>query len=241
MAGSTRQEWLNANAHRAFPFEENGDFSCAGGGSLPLCAILDARVCSFSDDASREFRLSSVEISGGRVKACFVSGDDAYVLYGNGCQTLNSDEMSFRVTFCSQGDLSGLDGRYVLVNPPRLLPGRVMHVPHGIGVDTLECSGSVAVGTVRVADGHNTELDVADNSLRLRIVSGGGRGPVCPKPEERVYGGSVLYYLNGQKADSDGSIWITGSDGVTVTTGEYRGIPAVFVSTSAVVDNFMYR
>ena len=132
-------------------------------------------------------------------------------------------------------------GDFPLLSPVRLLSSRILSIPYGIGVDTLTCGDVTGTGKVRVANGHNTELDISGRNLRLRVVKNGGTGPKCPDPKGEICYGRVLYFLDGQKADSDGSIWVKSSDGISTSTGTYKGIPAIFVKTSATIDSFMYR
>jgi len=240
MAGSTRQEWLNQNAYRAFPFEEDSDFSCSGGKTLPSSVVLDARVCMFGDRNSDVFLKSASVSEDGSVRLVLEAFDrDVHV---SSERFIESDgEMSIRITYGDRESMSRLHGEYVLLSPARMLRSRVLSVPYGIGVDTLSCGGTTSVGTVKTVDGHNTELDVYGNALRLKVLRGAGKGQICPDLRNEICHGRVLYYLNGQKSDSDGSIWIKGDDGVSVSSGTYKGIPAVFIKTSATIDSFMYR
>ena len=240
MAGSAGQEWLDRNAHRAFPFEEDSDFSCENGSVLPTGLVLDARACLFGPSGKRDVFMDFAAVSDGTVGIGLTCGGVPMdVLWSRGGTAFaTSGDVSVRVTFCDGAALSAMAGEYRLRKPARLLPCRVLSVPCGIGVDELRCGGMSAAGTVRVASGHNTELGVRGDSLVLEVREGIGKGRSCPGDMKPA---GALYCLNGQKVDSDGSIWIAGSDGVVVTTGEYKGIPAVFVSTSAVVNNFMYR
>lgn len=242
MSGRTRSEWLNRNAYRAFPFEENSDFSCKDGRTLPLGLVLDARFCIFGKSFNREIRLVSAVVDD-KVTATFSYGGGCFVVSGVGdvFGTIGDAEFGYRVTFCGREALEGLAGAYTLSSPPGMLPSRVLSVPYGIGVDTLTCDGVEGFGKIRVANGHNTELDIVGNALKLRIVKGGGTGPKCPDVKGEICHGRVLYYLDGQKADSDGSIWVKGSEGIATSTGTYKGIPAVFVKTSATIDSFIYR
>lgn len=238
MPSSVYQEWLNRNAYRAFPFEEDSDFSCESG-EFPAGLVLDMRVCSFSLGPA-EVRLVSAEV-GDSVSLVFSCHGTTFEASGSSSFLSGSKgDVSWRV-FISDAT-EGFRGSYALKNPPRLLPSRIVDIPFGVGVDTLRCGDSVAIGEVEVEDGYNTTLDIHDNDLRLRIGDGIGRGRKCPDyKDDLVCEGALLYYFNGQKADSDGNISITGGAGVSVGRGTYDGIPAVIVKTDARVDSFVYR
>ena len=237
MANSTLQEWLNRNAYRRFPLVEDSDMSCAGGLRLPDSAVLDARFCLFGAH-SGPVELTAVRIENG-VATAFLSlpGGVRAEVSGNGYSTWSDGiERSARVCLGT-----GEDGYYILLKPVRFLPSRVMSVPYGIGADTITAGGVTATGDVRVSDGHNTTLSIRRNNLVLGIGRGDGLGVVCRQGASAITcDGRVLYYLNGQKADSDGNIEISGGDGVSVSTGTYKGIPAVIVRTSATVNSFAY-
>lgn len=239
MAGSTKSEWLNRNAYRAFPFEENSDFSCKDGKTFPLCLVLDARACLLGTSKEKDVFLKSAYIVEDHAEVVLLYNGNSYVFSGGG-SVLDGDVV-IRVTMCGMDALNGLEGEYELLNPPKLLASRVLSIPYGIGIYDLKAGDTVSTGKIRVADGHNTELDIVDNSLRLKIVKGAGKGVICGDSKGDVCDGAILYYLDGQKADSDGSIWIKGDEGVSISSGTYKGIPAVFVKTSATIDSFIYR
>lgn len=242
MAGSTRSEWLNRNAYRAFPFEEDSDFSCTNGSVFPLGAVLDMRVCLFGEKNSDVLMTSASILDDGAVILTLHALDrDISVSSNDGPGDSHDDEMSLRVTYGKKEDMAGFAGDFTFIRPVRLLSSRILSIPYGIGVDTLTCGDVTGTGKVRVADGHNTELDISGRNLRLKVVRNGGTGPKCPETKGEICQGRILYFLDGQKADSDGSIWIKGSDGISTSTGTYKGLPAIFVKTSAIVDSFMYR
>lgn len=242
MAGSTKSEWLNRNAYRAFPFEENSDFSCSNGCVFPLGAVLDMRICLFGEKNSDVLMTgASILDDGAVVLTLHVLDRDISISSSDGPDDLHDDEMSVRVTYGSKQDLVQFGGDFPFVHPVRLLSSRVLSIPYGIGVDDLTAGDTTSTGVIRVADGHNTELDVVDNALKLKIEKGAGKGVMCGGVNSEVCDGAILYYLDGQKADSDGSIWIKGNEGVSISSGTYKGIPAVFVKTSQTIDSFIYR
>ena len=235
---NTLPEWLNRNAHRAFPFEENSDFSCTNGNVLPNSVVLDMRVCLLGTEDSDVLLKSATIADDGSVSLVLsIFGEDVSV----SSDGLSGYRVSLRVILGAKEELAPLAGSYVLRTPARLLRGRIVSIPYGIGVDTLTCGTKTAYGEIRVADGHNTELDIDGRALRLRVVKGGGKGVICQEHPNTLCDGHILYYLNGQKADSDGSIWIKGGDGVAVSAGKYKGIPAILVTANAKIGGFMYR
>lgn len=229
-------EWLNRNAHRAFPFAEDSDMSCADG-RLPQSLVLDARFCDCAGPLA-PFELVGASVSGGVASLSFRHGPSTVVVSGSGLVHGSSGGVSYMVYV---GECP--DGEWVPNVPVPVLPSRVLSVPGGIGVDSLTCGDATASGSVRIADGHNTELYLRDNSIHLRVGKGFGLGQKCPDRTEDVdtCEGRVLRFLNGQKADSDGTLTISGGDGVTVTSGEYDGIPAIVVTTAATVNQFLYK
>ena len=131
-------------------------------------------------------------------------------------------------------------------SPAKLLPGRTVRLPCGSGCDVLSCGGVEASGDVVVTDGHNTTLRILNGRLSLRAGVGMGKGPICdgtvvPEAGDEQDGYQVndevlprlIYYINGQKADSDGGFQIYGGDGIVVSTGKSHGLPAVFIRPSA--------
>jgi len=257
MAYSSVQEWLNRNAHRRYPLEDDSSLSCvshagtAAGGcevtkcdnsrTLPDCVVLDARFCLLGvDDGPVLLKSVVVDEDGSASMTVDTPVEKDVVIRHDGI--VNGQYLSARVIFGDKESLKAHAGEYVLCSPARFLRSRVLSVPYGIGADTLSCGGATAHGDIRVADGRNTSLDISGNNLVLTVKRGIGTGVLCP---DIVSGsaceGRVLYYLNGQKADSSGNIDLVAGGGVSVSTGTYNGIPAVIVSTSPVVDNFIYR
>lgn len=244
MAGSTLQEWLNRNAYRAFPFVEDTDFSCSDGNVLPKSVVLDARFCMFDLGCETPVLTQASIYTDGTVELHLrINGKDVELGPGSGFMTY-ADEASMtfaRIAVGSQAALSGLAGLYRLNTPAPFLSSRTMCIPYGIGADTLSSGGVEAVGEVRVEDGYNSTLDIRANNLVLNVRKGAGRGVDCALPgddEALVCDGSVLRFLNGQKADSDGNIQIMGGDGISVVSGTYKGMPAVIILTSAAISGF---
>lgn len=260
MANNTVQEWLNRNAYRRFPLVEDSDMSClfedptdssdkcgphalcSSDKTLPNSVILDARFCLFGlEDGPVKLVSANISESGTVSIVVDLPGKQGVVIPESGLW--NDDEFSARVVFGNRETLSEIAGVYTLCHPAEFLRSRVISIPYGIGVDTLTCGSTTGCGEVRVADGHNTSLDIDNNNnLVLSIKKGLGLGVVCPGS----YGGtlcdgSMLYYLNGQKADSSGNIDILAGEGITVSTGTFNGIPAVIVCTSPLVNSFAYR
>lgn len=242
MAGNTQQEWLNRNAYRAFPFVENTDFTCRDGAVLPLSAILDARFCLFGEGEC-SVTLDSAEISNdGSVAMKFrTEGRQLRLTSENGVAVLDRYPHSCRVLTGDPEYLKEFAGTYTLKTPARILQSRVLSVPYGIGADTLDVDGESAFGDIEVVDGHNTALEIENNNLVLRVGYGLGKGVVCPEDPEPgpVYCNNVLYFINGQGADSDGGFSILAGEGISVKTGYFDRYPAVYVSTNSEVDNFM--
>lgn len=237
-------EWLNRNSHIAFPFVEDTDFSCVDGSTLPNFVLLDARACLMGSRNS-SMHVASVRISDDGVAEFTVSalGYDVTVTADDGLAVYSDDNMSIRLIVAKPGVLSSARGEYVLSKPAEILQSRIMSIPYGIGIDTLTCGTVSGTGRIRVRDGYNTELFIRNNELHLRVGDGLGKGQKCPPSTEDVgtCNGRALRFLNGQKADSDGSISLIGGDGVAITSGDYQGIPAVIVTTAATVNQFLYR
>jgi len=255
MANSTLQEWLNRNAFRAFPLEEDSDLSCAAAAgaarALPNGAVLDARFFLDGEGAVGGVFLERVGISESGIVSLEVSTPEGRMRLSGGPDSSRSEFQVLvasiggchaRVVAGSPESLAAHAGDYRLNAPPRFLRSRVLAVPSGIGADTITCGGVTGHGDIRVANGVNTELGIRGNSLVLKVRKGIGLGLDCPTlPTAFLCSGNVLYFLNGQKADSSGNIQIYGGEGVSVTTGTFRGIPAVIVTTSMQVNNFIYR
>ena len=260
MPNVTRQEWLNRNSYRRFPLVENSNMACVRrendssdlepcrkgwartGVELPDSVILDARFCLFgTSDGPVMLKSVTIKPSGDVSAVLGIPGSPGTTVGEDG--VVSGAEFSCRIVFGTREKLSPLAGEYVLETPAEFLRSRVLSVPYGIGVDTLTCGGVTAIGDIRVVDGRNSSLDIVGNDLVLSLKKGLGDGVACSDlglggvcPD-----GNMLYYINGQKADSSGNIDILAGEGITVTTGTFRGIPAVIVCTSPVVNNFAYR
>lgn len=241
MSDEIRQEWLNRNAGISFPLTADSDMSCSNGVVFPNSILLDMRVCFFGLSAP-DVSLVSAVIREDRADLTFRCGERTFSVDGSGMVKGASDDMSFMAYIADVGVLKEFVGSYPLLHPARIVPERVVDIRYGIGVDTLSCEGGSAIGEVNVADGYNTELDIHGNSLRLRIGDGLGKGTKCIKHSgDYACNGSVLYYLNGQKAGLNGSIAIQGGNGVKVSSGTYKGIPAIIVETDESVNGFLYK
>lgn len=246
MASNTLQEWLNRNAYRAYPFEENTNFLCTNGKFLPKSLILDFRCCIF-DENCVEMAISEVNVlKNGEISLKIQlngSNDDNSIILTtkDGIAVKNDENMSFRAICCKKERLNGFFGDFILKKPARILKSRILSIPYGIGVDTLSAGGVESTGIVNVGDGHNTSLDIRSNNLVLTVKKGLGKGAKCGDDLDGPSECPTLYYINGQKADSNGNIQIKGGDGITVTSGTYKGIPAVIITTSATVNSFIYR
>jgi hypothetical protein len=159
----------------------------------------------------------------------------------NGVAVLAHYPHSCRVLTGDPEHLKEFAGTYTLKTRARILQSRVLSVPYGIGADTLKADGETAFGDIEVVDGYNTTLEIENNNLVLRIGYGLGKGVVCPEDPGPgpVYCDNVLYFINGQGADSDGGFSILAGEGISVKTGYFDRYPAVYVSTNSEVDNFM--
>ena len=235
MAGIRYAEWLNRNSARAFPFREDSDMRCSGSGParLPDDFLLDMRlVASGVDRPESGARLAKVVVADGVCTASFTFGDRSF-------------ELSVREPGFASCSSNGLYARAfigripesaVMTNPPEILPSRILVFPDKCGVDVLSVGGVSAAGVIRVEDGVNTELRVRGKSVILKI--GSGLGDEEPCPEYVASGAKLVHYLNGQRADSNGNLTLFGGDGTIVSTGKYKGIPAVIVKADAVMEGF---
>jgi len=247
---------LNRNSFIRFPLVEDSDLSCTdldgddcgggvpctGGRSLPNSFLLDARFFLFGQEHGQVYLKSAVIDEDGSASAVVTLPGRGDVEVGSSGIWSENRQFSVRLVFGARDELARHAGKYRLCKPARFIGSRVMSVPYGIGADTLTCGGVTACGEIRVVDGQNSSLDIDRNNLVLSLRKGLGLGVSCPTASgSYLCDGSVLYYLNGQKADSSGNIDIIGGDGVSVTTGTYNGIPAVIVLTSPSVNSFVYR
>ena len=240
MPGSRYVEWLNGNSARAFPFVEGSSFACADGKSVPLSLVLDLRLVAFGFDPGDVRLVSAVSNGESCALGLSMDGMSASLTLFPGRRSSErfrlpeSDAFLDAMAYC--GVVPGA-GTYTPLDPPSLIPSRVMVLRDGVGVDTLSCGEVVASGTIEVEDGINTTADIAGNSVRVRVRRGLGLQEPCP---EIADGRGLLYYLNGQRPDPDGNIGVFAGPGTTARSGEYNGIPAVFVSTDATMDGFIY-
>lgn len=245
--GYAFQDWLDRNAHRAFPLKENSNRACRGDKVLPNGLLLDARVCLFGQ-LEPPVRLARAIVAGDTVTVVFSIGGREFQVVSSGGFGVMSDEnrgVSIRVWIGREAMESG---EYELIEPAEVISSRVMFVRHGIGVDTLTVAKSgapVVSGWVEVEDGHNTTLTVANGRLSLNAQRGLGKGVICnPEDYAQFLCDNVVFYINGQQPDSDGNFEIMAGAGVTVSTGKYISadgqteVPAVIIATADSVNNF---
>lgn len=261
-----RNEWLEANAYRAFPFEEDSSFTADDGAVMPSWLVRDARVVAMPRFRARGavpfncvrlaafscgYGLSSIDLEvcgmhGGSAVVRLSSMDPGVSVVGvTAGYELSPDFLSVTAALCAAGPgepaLEHGDGeRHVFTAGPRLLRSRTVYIPGGVGVDSLSMQGGAPMtGTVHVKDGKSTELRVSSGALRLNVYGGAGEGYDCGSPPT----GECRYvrFINGQHADSSGNFSITGGPGVSVGTGDYNGMPAITVSTGPNVDEFAAR
>lgn len=243
MSNKTNQEWLNRNSTRSFPIAEDSNMLCLNGAYFPNSILLDMRVCFFGS-LEPDVSIVAAQIDDGVATVVFSICGKWYSFSGNGLMHGKNNDFSVVAYVAGRSVLREIDGDYTLATPAKLVPGRVVDMRYGIGVDTLSCiNGLTAYGTIKVEDGHNTELNVVDNKLHLTIGDGLGKGVKCSKQYgDYICDGAVLYYLNGQKAGADGNIVIQAGDGIRVYSGVYDGgIPAVFIATDESVNGFLYN
>ena len=268
-------EWLNANAHRAFPFYDNA-------GKAPYWMLLDFRAFSCTDwqggPANDEYYFPcsldyfKIELSPERQDGISVSmrfryynrtdleistegavpfGETRRVVYttppphsgGLGYHRIyavigtpaNLDE--YRATFDQH-----LDGIWINADLP-VLKSRCIRLPGSVGVDEIKTNtkGGSITSKVYVRDGYNTSFRIENGKLYLTVGQNEGKGFECKDPEaEDPYGGdSYIHSINGERPDSSGNMVIKGGEGITVSSGEYNGIPAVIIKASSLVDSLV--
>ena len=262
-------EWLNENAYRAFPFEEDSDRRCTDGTIVPDWLVLDAKAMLFS-------RKRSYPVDGDRVGLKWFSvtkagRSDAASIDVGIVARIGGGEMEVRHSFPSvPGAVSHVDlkpnviptamyfrismfmgapatfegadpslfGRHELPSPLWICRSRCIVWPGGFGMDSVWTDRGAsgldgATGMVHLRNGNNTSLRIAGGAVELSISEDAGYGYECP--DEKC---DAIYFINGQRADTDGNFSIVGGDGVEVSAGSYDGIPAVIVRTNSVVDSY---
>ena len=256
------REWLNRNASRIFPFEASSNLSCEGNLVLPSDFFLDARACLL-DESYSWVKICKVDTSNNCMTVDFSIGPDIMLsetVGADGVLRHRSHNADVRIVCTPYSELGEdeKDKVYMLSTPAEILKTRVVRIPWGFGVDRLVCNGVSATGNVRLEDGHNTRLmlkqdafDELESKVLLEIGIGLGKGLICmekPKSTEiRNENGSLtglrdpegmppIYYICGQKADSDGGFQIYAGEGVVINTGTKFGMPTIEVKTSAAVE-----
>lgn len=241
MADVTRIEWLNSNSVRKYPLVEDCATVADDGEELPDRSLLDMRVSAFGLRPCAA-KVSSFWVSeDGSVARVSVSVDGTSVsaeapASGGTCSSVSGDGLVS--VYAAFGDFSGVrPGLHLFSDGPEVLPSRTVFLPGRTCVDAIVCGGVRGSGTISVADGVNTTLDIHGNALRLRVGNGIGLAAPCADDDQGLRGcGGALYYINGQRADDDGSFTIYGGDGVSVRSGTYRGVPAIIISSSKRVE-----
>lgn len=267
MSGTIARGWLNENSYRAFPFVENSSPSCTDGSRMPDWLVLDMkavvsvanpnasldgvgfRATGFSVERSDGFIVSSVRLSvsygpSAERSAMSVSaevpvGGNAHVsAYDERPDGSFSMVSAFLGAPASTGD--AVFGSFDLARPREVIPSRIVVNSGGFGIDALAGNFGVASGDVHLRDGHNTHARISsDGAVEITVSPTAGEGYECPDP-----GGSKcdsIRFINGQRADTNGSFTIFPGAGTRVETGTFEGLPAVFVRTSEIVDAYAKR
>lgn len=260
-------EWLSSNAGRAFPLREDADLSVIGG-TLPNGLLLDFRavvvpsVWNGSQDVSVKLRSISVSDSQDGMKSVRAS----FSLYTGGVSMAVPNAITAwlsaevapggwsRRRARSVSARSGMapevvdvsvvlgcpvgveNGEYTLSTPQEISTDRILYIPGGIGIDTLKIGSTEVHGRIHVHDGMNTTLSVLGGELVLDVGYGIGKGYACPPGLEDAC--DFIRYVNGQRAAGDGDFSIVGGEGVSVSSGEWNGMPAVVVTTNSTVNEF---
>lgn len=275
-ATGTMPEWLNANAHRAFPFYENARRP------IPDWALLDFRAFSCSDwqggPANDDHYIPcsldyfKIELAPETRDGLFISMRFKY--YNQDDLEISTDEAipfgeTRRLVYTTPGPHDGglgyhriyavigtpsgideyadtfnqlLDGMWIHADLP-VLKSRCIRLPGSVGVDEIKTNsiGRSISSRVYVRDGYNTSFRIENGKLYLTVGQNEGKGFECKDPDAQdPYGGDkYIYSINGERPDSGGNMVIKGGEGITLSSGEYNGIPAVFVKASSLVDSIV--
>jgi hypothetical protein len=270
-------EWLNENAYRAFPFEEDSSKVFSDGVEMPNWVLLDAKAVltprrysvnienewvgvkevqfGFSgnidnpdtimrilfsvytdewDPTTTNFMTSWMILHPGVVQRHELVGytpgynNTARITIFTGAPT----------SFPIDEKLLPASATYAVHQfdtPRRILDSRCIKRPGRFGIDALIGDEGSANGIVHLRDGNNTSLRIRNDSIELLIGENEGLGYACRDPSSD---GAGIYFINGQRANTDGSFSISGGDGVQVSTGTYEEMPAIIVRTNSVVDSY---
>lgn len=227
-------ERLNENAYLSFPLVEDQIMKADTGEEIPTSLLLD-----FSADlylpTNGAPRITSLSVDPGGTALTvtftipFVSGDETRdVLVPAGVSEwfvvtdLVSSQWSAIVTF-GEGvnDLCADYAGQTLSTSLEFEPSRVAYVDNHV-VRSLSNGVDVPlVGDVKIKEGYNLSVSVAQasNKLTLSASKGGGSGVYCGNEEEEETGdcADLLYEINGLTPDWFGNFGLSGGPGITVT------------------------
>ena len=258
--------WLNGNAYRAYPFEEDSTSGCADGSVAPDWLVLDARAVVVSDPSMEAVRgvvrLDSFSVSAPSNGVSLVTLSFSVAMASSGGSIEYAPAVA--TAFVSPGSVSHAVARAVFpsssgtavvslfvgapVSAPEVPEGtHVLEEPRPILASRcLVFPGGLGIDALYcqspMAASGRVHLRNG-NSTSLRIVGGrielsisGTEGLGYDCPEPGEC--DAIRYVNGQRADTDGGFSVEAGPGMVVGSGEYNGIPAVVVSANSVVDSY---
>lgn len=151
--------------------------------------------------------------------------------------------IKFVTTSISENEFEQIKDGELLYKPEildsKIIISKVSGVNSIIGTD-----GSVAAGDVHIERGCNTEVTLKNNKLDIRLRRGAGVGTCCKdtssaQPDiDNIFNSceTAFLFFNGQTADINGNIDLTGGAGVNIqpanVTDYYKGIPTIDVTAS---------
>jgi hypothetical protein len=148
--------------------------------------------------------------------------------------------IKFATTSITLDTLNQIKGA-TLKHTPEILDSRII-LSKVSGVNSIiGTDNSVASGEVYIKQGCNTDVFIQDNQLQIRLRRGAGAGTCCRRdnPDSERSNGTYVdcdnafLFFNGQTADINGNIPLTGGSGVIVRPANpsdyYNGIPTIDV------------
>lgn len=211
------------NLYRAYPFKENSVFNVIKPWMLLDVLLIDPR----SDVSRPALKCSGISVSGSTasLKMDYYGADGVAstinipIEEGTGITvgTVANEGVVLKFATFGGGSLFRFDiedGEYA--EDCEVLESRILAIPRKCFLRTF----AGATGTIHVKDGYNTRMRIVSNRILVDVGKGlGNQDAACEDGGQRFVCDNVLQFVNGQHADTDGSIVISGGDGVSVQSG----------------------
>ena len=223
-------EWLNANAHRRYPFVDDAALTVTGPATktVPNDLLLDFKQTIYvTGDPTQITQVSTLEVAAGSLTVTFQSYNGPWSVVVPAAasypyRTRNySNAFQYNIVFGpGLGTVLGWTaGVYTFTTPPQLQPGLIV-IQNKHRLDTVQAVGvdqDILYGKVYVEPGYNCDVIVVPDKIQLLAGLGLGAGVYCGEPEDdEITCNYAFLRWNGIHAGVHGDIQLIGGPGVEI-------------------------